>query len=156
MPPFEIQEREPRPAFAIRLRSTIEEIPDALSVALAEAWHAAEAAGLRPDGPPYTRYLSEPGVAGGELDYEAGVPLPAAAAEGSGRAIPVELPGGMVAVGWHVGPYESLADTYHALMAWIGEQGRRVAGPMWEVYWTDPQSEPDPSRWRTEVIVPVS
>lgn len=56
---------------------------------------------------------------------------------------------------WHVGPYDTLAETYAALMGWIGEQGRTVAGPMWEVYWTDPGTEPDPARWRTEVIIPV-
>jgi effector-binding domain-containing protein len=55
-----------------------------------------------------------------------------------------------------VGPYDTLGETYAALMRWIGEQGRVVAGPMWEVYWTDPGTEPDPARWRTEVIIPVA
>ncbi len=153
MPAYEIQERTPRPALAIRLHTSVADIPSTLAVALPEVWHAAEAMGLVPDGPPFTRYLSMPGDA---LDYEAGVPLPIAASAGRGRAVPVELPGGTVAVAWHVGPYETLAETYDALMRWIGEQGRAVAGPMWEVYWSDPAAEPDPSRWRTEVIVPVA
>jgi len=155
MPAFELQERAPQPALAIRLRSPVSEIPAALASALPEAWHAAQAAGLSASGPPYTRYFSL-GDPADEVDYEAGVPLPGPAAEGPGRAQPVELPGGTVAVGWHVGPYETLAETYEALLRWIGEQGRAVGGPMWEVYWTDPQESPDPSTWRTEVIVPVS
>lgn len=152
---FEIQVRDPMPAFAIRLRSTVDEIPGLLAVALAEAWEAAEVSGLAPDGPPYTRYLSELDGAHGEIDYEAGVPLLEAATEGRGRAMPAELPGGTVAVAWHVGPYETLGRTYGALMGWIAAQGRTVAGPMWEVYWTDPDLEPA-ERWRTEVIVPVA
>lgn len=156
MPPFEIQERAPRPALAIPLHSRLTEIPATLGVALAEVWHAAEAAGRTPEGPPYTRYLSEPDEAAGELDYEAGVMLGEPAPVGHGRALPAELPGGTLAVAWHVGPYDTIAETYGALMGWIGEQGRRPAGPMWEVYWTDPESEPDPARWRTEVIVPVA
>ena len=156
MPAFEIQEREPKPAFAIRLHTTVEEIPATLAVALGEAWHAAEATGRTPDGPPYTRYLSDLSEAGAVLDYEAGVPLPSPAPAGQGRAVPVELPGGTVAVAWHVGPYETLGETYGALMRWIGEQGRTVAGPMWEVYWTDPGTEPDPALWRTEVVIPIA
>jgi effector-binding domain-containing protein len=42
-----------------------------------------------------------------------------------------------------------------ALMAWLAGQGRTAAGPMWEVYWTDPDSAP-PEEWRTEVIVPLA
>jgi len=156
MPAFEIQDRGPQPALAIRLRSTIERIPALLSVALAEVWEAAEAAGLAPDGPPYTRYLSPFDAPGGEIEYEAGAPLLAPAPGASGRAVPVELPGGMVAVAWHVGPYDALDETYGALLRWIGEQGRVVTGPMWEVYWTDPDTEPDPARWRTEVVVPIA
>ncbi len=156
MPAFEIQERVPRPAFAIRLHTTVEEIPATMAVALPEAWEAAEALGLDPDGPPYARYLSDLGETTRDLDYEAGIQLPEPAPAAHGRAVPVELPGGPVAVAWHIGPYDTLGQTYAALMLWIGNQGRTVAGPMWEVYWTDPESEPDPARWRTEVIVPVA
>ncbi len=155
MPAFEIQERQPMPALAIRLRSTVDRIPAMLSVALAEAWEAAEGSGLTPDGPPFTRYLSDMSAPGDEIDYEAGVPLPEPATAGGGRAVPVELPGGRVAVAWHVGPYDTLGATYGELMRWIADQGRAVAGPMWEVYWSDPDSEP-PERWRTEVVVPVT
>ncbi len=156
MPPFEIQERQPQPAFAIHLHTPVEGIPASLGVALGEAWEAAEAGGLAPDGPPYTRYLGGFGEPGADVDYEAGVPLLEPATMGHGRAQPAELPGGAVAVAWHVGPYDTLGETYDALVRWIGEQGRAAAGPMWEVYWTDPGSEPDPARWRTEVIIPVT
>ena len=33
---------------------------------------------------------------------------------------------------------------------------RPTAGPHWEVYYDDPNAEPDPSRWRTDVVVPYS
>ncbi|MFH0750268.1 MAG: GyrI-like domain-containing protein [Chloroflexota bacterium] len=156
VPTFEIQQRAPRPALAIPLHSNLEEISATLGVALAEVWHAAEAAGRTPEGPPFTRYFSEPDGGAGNLDYEAGVTLLEPASAGQGRALPTELPGGTLAVGWHMGPYDTIGETYGALMGWIGEQGRTVAGPMWEVYWTNPDDEPDPALWRTEVIVPVA
>jgi AraC family transcriptional regulator len=89
-----------------------------------------------------------------EIEYEAGVTLAAPAQATVGRAVPSELPGGTVAVAWHVGPYDRLGDTYRALETWIAEQGRAISGPMWEVYWTDPDSAP-PEEWRTEIVVPV-
>jgi len=55
----------------------------------------------------------------------------------------------------HVGPYDTLSSTYEALQAWIETQGRTPATAMWEVYLTDPDQEPDPSKWRTEVYWPV-
>jgi effector-binding domain-containing protein len=153
MPTFELQERGPQPVLVIRLHSPVAEIPAQFAVALPEVWRAAEAMGLTPSGPPFGRYLSDFAA---ELDYEAGVPLAAPAPASHGRAEPGELPGGTLAVGWHVGPYETLGETYGALMGWVAGQGRAVAGPMWEVYWTDPETEPDASKWRTEVVVPVA
>jgi AraC family transcriptional regulator len=151
MSEFAFEERAAKPILAIRLVTPVEGIPAALAVALPEVWHAAEELGLAPDGPPYTRYFTMPAP---EIEYEAGVPLAAPAPTAVGRATPGELPGGTVAVAWHVGPYDRLGDTYRALEAWIAEQGRAVGGPMWEVYWTDPDSAP-PEEWRTEIVVPV-
>jgi len=59
--------------------------------------------------------------------------------------VPSQLPAGTIACATHVGPYESLAETYSAT------QGLALSGPMWEVYLSDPQLEPDPSTWRTDV-----
>lgn len=151
MPVFAIEERAAKPALAIHLVTPVEGIPAALAGALPEVWHAAEALGLAPDEPPYTRYFTMPEA---EVEYEAGVTLPSPAALGAGRAVPTELPGGAVAVGWHVGPYDRLGETYRALEVWIAEQGRTIAGPMWEVYWTDPDTAP-PEEWRTEIVIPV-
>ncbi len=150
---FEVQRRGPQATLTVHLHAPVEGIPAAMAEALPEAWHAAEALGLPPSGPPFARYFSMPP---GDVEFEAGVPTSDRAGAGIGRAEPGELPGGEVAVGWHVGPYETLDQTYDALARWIGEQGRSPSGPMWEVYWTDPGAEPDPATWRTEVIVPLA
>ena len=33
-------------------------------------------------------------------------------------------------------------------------QGIETTGPLWEIYWTDPGIEPDPKKWRTQILVP--
>jgi effector-binding domain-containing protein len=68
---------------------------------------------------------------------------------------PASLPGGKAASVVHLGPYETIADTYASLQEWLLATGHGELGPMWEVYWTDPESEPDPSAWRTEIVVPL-
>ena len=65
------------------------------------------------------------------------------------------LPGGWVAVTWHVGPYEGLPHAHHAIIDWLADTGHEAAGAPWEVYWTDPSEVPDPAAWRTEVFHPI-
>ena len=55
----------------------------------------------------------------------------------------------------HVGPYDTMADTYTQLLAWAADNGLELATGMWEVYLSDPSAEPDPATWRTEVFWPV-
>ncbi len=100
---FEVQRRSPQATLTIHLHAPVEGIPAVMGEALPEAWHAAEALGLPPSGPPFTRYFSMPP---GDVEFEAGVPVSDRAGAGLGRAEPGELPGGEVAVGWHVGPYD--------------------------------------------------
>ena len=96
-----------------------------------------------------TRQTTELALA--EAGVVAATPLP-----GRDEVRPGELGGVEAAVGMHIGPYDTLEQTYSAMMEWIKWQGRSVAGPMWEVYLTDPSSEPDPQVWRTEVFIPVA
>ncbi len=56
----------------------------------------------------------------------------------------------------YLGPYESLNSAHKYLFATAGEKGYTPAGSPWELYVTDPGSEPDPSKWITEIYLPVS
>lgn len=111
----------------------------------------AAAQGVPVVGPPFGLYHGMPGAT---VDVEAGFPVarPVTAAEG---VTPASLPAGPVAEAVHVGPYETLADTYGEVQRWLAEQGHRPAGLLWEAYLSDPQAEPDPSTWRTQVHVPL-
>ena len=88
------------------------------------------------------------------VDLEGGCPV-ASPVAGAGDVHPGELPGGEVAFTWHVGPYDTIGEAHGALTAWVLANSRKQRGPMWEVYWTDPGQEPDPTRWKTELIMPL-
>jgi len=47
---------------------------------------------------------------------------------------PSSLPAGQVAVTVHRGPYAELGSAHRAVLDWCAAQGRRPAGPRWEVY----------------------
>lgn len=69
---------------------------------------------------------------------------------------PGALPGGKVAVIVHEGPYEGLADRWSELTEWLRTHDLSPAGSPWESYVVEDSTEPEPSRWRTEIVWPVN
>ncbi len=67
----------------------------------------------------------------------------------------LDLPGGPHAFASHLGPYNTLFETHQALMAWCAAQGKQISGPCFEMYPTDPGTEPDSMKWQTDVYYPV-
>jgi GyrI-like small molecule binding protein len=65
-----------------------------------------------------------------------------------GAVLPLYTPGGLAAMTTHQGDYGGLGAANAAIAAWCRAQGRRLAGPSWEVYghW-----HKDPAQLRTEV-----
>jgi effector-binding domain-containing protein len=135
----------------IRVTTAMDGIPQAMGTAFHEIEMAMkEAGGEIVAGPPFARYLSF----GREITFETGCPIRRAFPT-SGRIELGRLPAGEVATVIHVGPYERLSATYDALNGWVAAQGRSPAGPMWEVYLTDPDTEPDKEKWLTKVFIPI-
>ena len=102
-------------------------------------------------GPPYARYHPGPD---NTFDLEAGLPV-APPVVGDDKVKASVLPGGRCAVATHVGPYELLSATHQRLHQFVADQGEKAAGPPWESYLTDPGDEPDPSKWKTLVVIPL-
>ncbi|MBA7582539.1 hypothetical protein ES708_24469 [subsurface metagenome] len=67
----------------------------------------------------------------------------------------LELPGGHVAMIAHLGVYGS-EKPWLTLDAYMKENNLQVAGALWEVYLTDPSSEPDTTKWELQVYYPVN
>jgi effector-binding domain-containing protein len=103
-----------------------------------------------PAGPPFARYHK---LGKGRFEVEAGFPA-SSQIERDGDVQPSELPGGQAAVTVHVGPYDQMEPAYQALASWVNEHKGEPAGDAWEVYFSDPSSEPDPGTWRTEIVQP--
>lgn len=148
---IELQEIEPQPVVSIRTTCKPAEIGPILGEILPEVFVYLDRNGIRPVGPPFTRYH---GYTEENVDLEGGFPV-AKPQPGAGRIESGELPGGTVARTIHLGAYEKLPEAHDALHRWIKEAGKEPVGPQWECYVTDPGKEPDPAKRKTELLWPV-
>ena len=137
----------PQPAAAIHAEVPLAELPNVFDQGYPAIAAAVAAAGRTIVAPPFGFYPRMPGET---VEVWLGFPIDAPI-EATGEVQPFELPGGTAVVGEHVGPFDTLSETYEALAAWAADQGIELAGSVWETYVTDPSAEPDPSRWRTAV-----
>jgi effector-binding domain-containing protein len=114
--------------------------------------------GIEPAGPPFFKY--DVIDMARELTVQVGVavgsPVP-----GDGDVVSGTLPGGRYASLTHTGHPDELEAATALLLSWAGERGLRwdmtqtSAGEAWgcrlEFYKSDPATEPDMSRWETEL-----
>ncbi len=154
-----IIERQAEPYLSIPVSVTMETIGPAIPATHGRllAWMSAH--GVEPAGPPLVRYNVIDMERG--LEIEVGIPV-APGTAGDGPVVAGVLPPGRYASLGHVGPHEKLYDAIAALQAWADAKGlafdmaETPAGDRFgarvEVYQTDPIEEPDPARWRTDVI----
>ena len=113
-------------------------------------------AGAALAGPPVAVY-HDPEFSAESVDIEWVYPVPPGVkgpvTTPAGRTLePRTVPGGEAAVIVHVGPYETLGESYQALADWIGQHGYRMSGPPREIYLSSPT---DPGPPVTEIRFPV-
>lgn len=65
-----------------------------------------------------------------------------------------QLAGGKAVKAIHLGDYNKLGETHDQIYKYLGMK-KLEHGTPWEVYITDPEAEPDMSKWVTEVYYPI-
>ena len=140
------------PAAVIHFTIPQMELAAVMGPAIGELMAALGAQGIAPAGPLFNHYLS---MEGGMFDFEVGVPVSVPVAP-AGRVKPGGLPAARVVRTTYHGNYAGL---HHAWRE-FGELGRArgyvPAGGIWESYVVGPETNPDPSTWRTELNQPVT
>jgi AraC family transcriptional regulator len=115
---------------------------------------AVQQQGTQLAGPPFALYRGTPSDV---VDVEAGFPLAARYPGGGAGGVSAGLlPGGRALEAVHVGPYDTLPNTYRALTARMQADGLTPGESMWESYLTDPAADADPAGWRTLVVWPLA
>jgi effector-binding domain-containing protein len=142
-----------QPALVMCGKVAAKDISDFLGKAYAAVEEQTTRLGVVCVGPPFARYRPLDDEFS-EFEIEAGFPVNRLIGAGSGPVESSTLPGGPVAAVTHIGPYDQMMPAYQAIEAWVTEHNGVIDGPPWEVYYTDPSVQPDPSTWRTEIIQP--
>jgi effector-binding domain-containing protein len=141
---------------AIRATPTMSQIGLVAAPLIAEVFGWLEEQGISPAGPPFFRYLLIDMER--ELELHVGVPVEQET-PGAGHVLAGAFPEGEYVTALHTGPYDGLPFATGEFLAWADTNGivwdrvETEAGEAWgsrtEHYLTDPESEPDPSRWET-------
>ena len=150
-PEYQVVDREAQPVASIRVKCKPSEISATLAEVYPEILAHLSSSGVKMAGVPFSRYHD---MGNDEIDLEAGIPVANPIAE-KGRVKNGELPAGKAVMTWHVGPYERLAEAHQSLRAYVDANHLKTRGGPWEVYWTDPGMVPDPSKWRTQLFLPI-
>jgi effector-binding domain-containing protein len=153
-----IEERNERPCVAIPVTAALREWNNAIDqIPVLFEW--LDANGVTPAGPLYFRYrvigsMDEP------FEIEVGIPV-LETAESSGPVMAGVIPGGAYATVVHRGHPDGIVNTCEKLETWAADQGiefaveHRQDKDIWagrfEFYLTDPDVEPDRSKWETEI-----
>jgi effector-binding domain-containing protein len=140
-----------QPYVAIRAMVPMAGIGDAMGPLYGRLFEWLGANGVEPSGPPWTRYLC---MGPDELEFEVAAPI-AVGVKSDGEVIAGTMPACEYVRTLHVGPYDALGAAYSAMMDWMLGHGLQPIGAFWEVYLTDPESEPDPAKWQTMVYCPA-
>lgn len=142
-----IETLERRDALGIRRQVAMAEIGEKMGELIA-ALMAVAAPHMA--GPILTRWLS---WGEGTFDMEVAVPV-RGLVEGRGDVQATTLPGGPALVLMHVGPYETVKESWMALDAWMKEQGKEGRDAPWEEYIDDPRIVPA-AELRTQIVWPI-
>lgn len=148
---IKLNDRPEVPTAGVRKKVRMDELTDFFSHAFTETMSVLTSQGRQPAGPPFGKYYGMPGAM---VDVEAGFPV-TEPVTGSGEVRPGTLPGGRIVEAVHVGPYDTMAQTYAAIEKFVAARGWTPSDVMWESYLSDPGAEPDPATWRTLISWPV-
>jgi len=86
--------------------------------------------------------------------FRAGVPVDKPG-KSSGRVIYSESTAATAVKCNYYGGYGDMESCHESINKYITNNGKKINGPVWEVYVTDPGAEPDSTKWLTEIYYPV-
>ena len=135
-----------RPTAVVAATTTWQEFPTLWKELLDEVWACLRAGGVHRGCRNVMLYRDD--VPHVEIGVELSEACPL-----TGRVVASALPRGQVAWTVHRGPYAGLASAHRAVLDWCATEGRRPAGPRWEIY--GPHSD-DPAELWTEVYYLLS
>jgi effector-binding domain-containing protein len=146
----ELQERPAQSTLAIRVSTSVQDLPKLMGQAFGEIEQHLAAVCGQIAGPPFVAYHN---MDMQNLEVEIGFPV-SRALPGQGDIGAGEIPAGKVATCLHIGPYSEIPAAYQALSEWMESQGYSPTGVAYEIYLSDPNETP-PQELMTQIVFPL-
>ena len=143
----EITNTPAQPFAGIRLTIPRNEIQTVMGPGIREVMEAIKAQGSSPTGPWFTHHFK---MDAATFDFEICVPI-AAPIAAAGRVFSAEKPALKVVRTIYQGRYEGLGAAWGEFDGWIAANGHLTGPDLYECYQVGPESNPDPTQWRTEL-----
>jgi effector-binding domain-containing protein len=147
---------------AMRATPRMVEIGEVAAPLIGDVFGWLEAHGVPPAGPPFFRYLVIDMEH--ELELHVGVPVEHET-QGDDGVLAGAFPEGRYVTALHTGPFDGLPAATEELLAWadaneiVWDREATPDGEAWgartEIYLTNPDEEPDPTRWETLLVFRV-
>jgi effector-binding domain-containing protein len=141
-----------RPFAYISRKAKMAEMPKVIGEGFATISHLFAKAGAQMEGMPMAHYLDYDTVS---ATFDLGLsvrPDQVEALKAAGLSIG-ETPSGQNMVAVHMGPYDTVAQTYDLMTNTMKAKGLTGSKDMWEVYYSPPETPP--AEIKTEVIWPL-
>lgn len=138
-------------AVAIRVKANMEQMETAMGDAFGKIMQEVGRSGVQMAGPPIAIWYEwESDI----FDFDNAVPIANPITVPDGFQL-IKTYSGKVITATHTGNYNTTHFTWAKVEAYIKEIGLETNGAPWEQYISDPGSEPDPSKWITNLYWPV-
>jgi len=141
-----------QPTAMIAIEIPASQIREAMGAGINELQAALKAQGIAQTGPWFTHHRRAPTDS---FDFEIHLPIASSVAE-TGRVRPGERPELKVARTVYSGGYEGLGAAWGQFLEALDAQGIKTTPDLWEVYTVGPESGPDATAYRTELIKPIA
>ena len=137
-------------ALVVRTRVKMTEVAQGMGEAFGTLMRHAGMTGAQFAGPPFSLYPEMPAE---EFTFMVCMPVAPGAVGGDGVEL-AELPAVEAATLLYKGPYAGMEPSWRRLLDWVGATGRRPAGPLREIYLSDP-GQVEASDLLTRLVVPL-
>jgi len=147
----EIVDQAAQPVLSIRVRTSVERLPEWLGKAYSLVIRHMAELGEQPTGAPFAAYHN---MDMQNLDVEAGFPV-ARILPGKGEIAAREIEAGKQARCLHTGPYAASAPVYEALTKYLSEKGYTSTGVAFEYYLNESGQTPE-DELQTMIVFPLA
>ena len=156
---FEITETQPVDAAVVHVSTPRAEIQPAMESAIKELIASVAAQGIGPAGALFAHHTCQED----RFDFEVGVPV-SGPVRNDGRVMAGRLPGTTVVRTVYHGGYEGLHEAWSRFTDRVGDElgdelerrGWKTGETFWEAYLQGPETDPDPSTYRTALVLPLA